>query len=65
MSLEKKQGYLDEFREILEVRAGDWLDVADLIAEAERVKSGAQQDGAEEREGGEVDGACDHVAGGE
>jgi len=50
MSLEKKQGYLDEFREILEVRAGDWLDVADLIAEAERVKSGAQRDGAEERE---------------
>lgn len=50
MSLEKKQGYLDEFREILEVRAGDWLDVADLTAEAERVKSGAQQDWAEGRQ---------------
>lgn len=50
MSLKKKQEYLDEFREILELHIGDWLDVADLTAEAERVKSGAQQDGAEERE---------------
>lgn len=50
MSLEKKQEYLDEFRAILWLHAGDWLDVADLTAEAERVKSGAQQDGAEGRE---------------
>lgn len=34
----------------MELHAGDWLDVADLTAEAERVKSGAQQDRAEGRE---------------
>ncbi|GAB7333622.1 hypothetical protein MBLNU13_g05188t1 [Cladosporium sp. NU13] len=43
MSLENSKEYLNVFREVLEVRAGAWLDVADLTADAERVKSGAQQ----------------------
>lgn len=50
MSRERKQGYLKAIREALTLHAAGGLDAAELKADAERLKSGAQRDGSEESE---------------
>lgn len=50
MSRERKQGYLKAIRKALTLHAAGGLDAAELIADAERLKLGAQRDGLEESE---------------
>lgn len=54
MSLEWKQGYLDGFRKVFELRDGNGLDVAGLRAEAENLRGSEASQENEAEESGKV-----------